>query len=86
MVTAFVDKLPKYCPYCGGRCWRVYKYANRCSDCCSYFHRKFKTCREIEDYDIYLCRGELQLIELADGTLLEVCQGCVDWLEDEGLL
>lgn len=91
MITDFVATLPKRCPYCGDRCWRIddYPYACRCSQCSSYFHVKFKTCDDLvcEGYDTFLCTehhiSALRLFELADGTLIEVCLGCIDWLYGE---
>ena len=96
MVTEYVrDVSPKYCPYCGGRCWKIgdYPYASRCSQCSAYFHRKFVTCDELgcEGYDICSCSknhgvSALRLFEISDGRLVEVCQGCADWLYEEGYI
>jgi hypothetical protein len=94
MVTDYVGNvLPKYCPYCGGRCWGIkeYPYACRCSDCSAYFHRSFLTCDDLEreGYDIHLCTEchnspALRIFEMDDDRLVEVCQGCAKWLCEEG--
>ena len=93
MVTEFVETLPRFCLYCGSRCWPDgdYPYACRCSQCSSYFHREFKTCEDIEfggrgldSYHNCLGPDALRLIELDDGTLFEVCQNCAERLREEG--
>ncbi len=93
MVTEFVETLPRFCLYCGSKCWSDsdYPYACRCSQCSSYFHRGFKTCEDMElggrGLDSYhTCPGsdDLRLLELDDGTLFEVCQNCAELLRGEG--
>lgn len=90
MVTDFVINLPKFCPYCGSKCWGIdeYPYACRCSSCSSYFHCEFTSCSELDGYNTYFCTSHtnLQLLELDDGTLVEVCTGCIEWLYEEGCL
>lgn len=96
MVTKYVrDASLKYCSYCGGKCWKIgdYPYACRCSQCSAYFHRRFVTCDELEreGYDTCSCSKNhdvsvLRLFEISDGRLVEVCQGCADWLCEEGYI
>jgi len=96
MVTEYVgDVLRKYCPICGGRCWKVdaYPYACRCSQCSAYLHRRFTTCDDLESegYDAYLCSenhhtSALRLFVIGDGRLVKVCQGCARWLYEEGYI
>ena len=96
MVTEYVGgALPKYCPICGGRCWKVdaYPYACRCSQCSAYFHRRFVTCDgfESEGYDLYLCSenhhtSALRLFKISDARLAMVCQGCARWMYEEGYI
>jgi len=87
MVTDFVIELTKFCPYCGGRCYKSdYPYASRCSGCSAFFHLYYKTCHDIEGYDTYFCTShlDLRLVALVDGSLVEVCSGCIKWLIEEG--
>lgn len=95
MVTDYTGILPRYCLYCGSRCWQIgdYPYARRCSQCSAYFHQRFMTCDDLvrEGYDTYLCAerhgvSALRLFEMVDGRLVEVCRGCADWLYEEGYL
>jgi hypothetical protein len=95
IVTAYTDVLPKHCLYCGGVCWHTanYTYACRCSRCSAYFHRKIITCIDLEreGYDAHFCIRDhkphtLRLFEIDDGRLVEVCQGCANWLYEEGYL
>ena len=93
MVTEFVETLPRFCLYCGSRCWPDghYPYACRCSQCSSYFHRTFNTCEDIDfgglgldSYHTCSDAAALRLVELYDGTLFEVCPNCVELLREEG--
>lgn len=93
MVTEFVETLPRFCLYCGSKCWPDgdYPYACRCSQCSSYFHREFKTCEDVEfggwgldPYHDCLGSNALRLIELDDGTLFDVCPNCAELLREEG--
>lgn len=95
MVTKFVDALPKFCLYCGSKCWPDgdYPYACRCSECSTYFHREFKTCGDIDCgcRDSAACTNclppnSLRLVELEDGRVFEVCQHCAAWLREEGYI
>lgn len=95
MVTAYVKVLPRFCQFCGGRCWKVddYPYACRCSECSAYFHRQLLTCTELayEGFDLHNCTyyhdmPNLRIFKIADGRLVEVCRGCVKWLRDEGYI
>lgn len=95
MVTEFVEALPRFCLYCGSRCWldSDYPYACRCSQCSSYFHREFNTCEDMDfsgrglnSCHTCLSPNTLRLIELDDGTLFEVCQGCTELLYEEGFV
>jgi hypothetical protein len=94
MVTEYVCELPKRCLYCGSKMpVNDYPYGCRCSQCSAYFHRDFKTCEDFDNDGYYACFctrhcdiSELRLFELVDGTLVEVCQGCAEWLFDEGFM
>jgi hypothetical protein len=89
MVTVFVDRLPKWCQYCGRRCWQTddYPYACRCSECSAYFHLIPWTCSDLEDDIPHTCISDtLRLFELTDGRLVEVCQVCAEWLYEEGFI
>ena len=88
MVTDFVRELPKWCQYCGKRCWQTddYPYACRCSECSAYFHLIPQTCSDLEADISHTCTsGILRLFELIDGRLVEVCQTCAERLHGEGL-
>ena len=90
MVTDFVGALPRWCLYCGRRCWQTddYPHACRCSECSAYYHLIPRTCSDLEVDDVLnICALDtLRLFELIDGRLVEVCRACAELLFEEGFI
>jgi hypothetical protein len=93
MVTEWVNRLPHFCFYCKGRCWKTdsYPYAVRCSDCGAYFHKEPIYCENLEGYDLHWCCAcchteQLVLFEIHSIGLVEICCGAIEWLVQEEYL